>query len=543
MFSTNPTQTTAWKNLLAHYELIKEESIANRLTDNCSRFENFSLSTEELLFDFSKNNISSKTVDLLTELAKQCGLVGQIEALYSGAILNTSEKRSALHTALRSSHSDEVVVDGENIIPKIHQELHKIKKFSNKLHEGDLLGFTGKPIDTVVNIGVGGSDLGPLMVVESLKPYQVKGISTHFISNVDGSLLSEILGEINPETTLFLVASKTFTTQETMTNAFSARVWLINALGSEVAVNRHFVAMSTQKDKVMEFGVSEDNIFTFWDWVGGRYSLWSSIGLSISLSIGHDNFSQLLAGAKEMDVHFRSQKLETNIPVMMALISIWNVNFNGYGTEAILPYSHDMQYFPMYLQQLGMESNGKTLDRNGKSIAYATSPVIWGECGTNGQHSFYQLIHQGSQKIPCDFIGFAQSQHPVGDHHEKLMANFFAQTEGLMNGKTEALVRQESPLVSEDLVPFKVFKGGVPTNTILMKELSPKNLGALISMYEHKTFVQGAIWNINSFDQWGVELGKNLANTILPELKNEHEISSHDCSTNGLINQYKEFRK
>ena len=542
MFSTNPTETNAWKKLSAHYELIKDESIAGRFVDICDRFEKFSLSFDELVFDFSKNNLTLETVQLLKELADECDLKAQLEAMFKGSVLNTTENRSVLHTALRTPKEDAVFVNGQNIISQVHQELDKIKKLSNKLHNGELLGFTGKPIQSIVNIGVGGSDLGPLMVVEALKPFQKERISTFFVSNVDGSNLKETLKRVNPETTLFLVASKTFTTQETMTNAFSAREWLINELNDTAAVNHHFVAMSTQKDKVIGFGIQEENIFTFWDWVGGRFSLWSSIGLSISLSIGYENFSELLKGAHEMDVHFRNSEFSTNVPVMMALIGIWNINFNGFGTEAILPYGHDMQYFPMYLQQLGMESNGKTLNRQGKSISYKTSPVIWGECGTNGQHSFYQLIHQGSQKIPCDFIGFAKSQHPVGDHHEKLMANFFAQTEGLMNGKTAGLVREYDSDITEDLVPFKVFKGGIPTNTILMKELSPKNLGALIAMYEHKTFVQGAIWNINSFDQWGVELGKKLANSILPELKNEDEITTHDCSTNGLINVYKGFR-
>lgn len=542
MFSINPTETNAWKVLLAHYELIKDGCIASALSEDCERFENFSLSTEELLFDFSKNNIHSETIAFLINLAKECGLQDQIEEMFRGEILNTTEGRSVLHTALRTSQEQKVLLNGKDIVPSIHQELQKIKKLSDKLHQGAMLGFTGKTIDTIVNIGVGGSDLGPLMVVEALKPFQVKGFTTLFVSNVDGSHLAHLLQRLNPETTLFLIASKTFTTEETMTNAFSAREWLISKLGNEFAVNEHFIAMSTQKEKVAEFGIIEENVFTFWDWVGGRYSLWSSIGLSISLSIGYENFTQLLAGAQEMDTHFRNQKLEQNIPVIMALIGVWNVNFNKYTTEAILPYSNDMRYFPMYLQQLGMESNGKTFDRFGKPILYATSPVIWGECGTNGQHSFYQLIHQGSQKIPCDFIGFAKSQYPIGDHHEKLMANFFAQTEGLMNGKTAALVRQESPEIAEELIPFKVFKGGVPTNSILMKELTPKNLGALIAMYEHKTFVQGVIWNINSFDQWGVELGKKLANTILPELKDDTAIVSHDCSTNGLINQYKKFR-
>ncbi len=542
MFSTSPVDTKAWKDLQAHYELIKGESIAERFNGNVNRFSEFSLTCEEILFDFSKNNIDTTTIKLLTQLAKECQLNEQMKAMFSGKELNNTENRAVLHTALRMPKDAILEVNGENIIPKIHQELSKIKSISDKLHSRELLGFTGKPIQHIVNIGVGGSDLGPLMVLEALKPFQKTDVCTFFISNVDGSNLAETLKQVDPETTLFLVASKTFTTQETMTNAFSARKWLIDSLGDEQAVNKHFVAMSTQIDKVLEFGILEENLFTFWDWVGGRFSLWSSIGLSISLSLGYDKFSELLKGAHEMDEHFRTTPLHKNIPVIMGLIGIWNVNFNAFGTEAILPYAHDMRHFPMYLQQLGMESNGKSLNRQGEPISYKTCPIIWGQSGTNAQHSFYQLIHQGTQKIPCDFIGFAKSQHPIGDHQEKLMANFYAQTEGLMNGKTEGLVRDHNPGIKESLIPFKIFKGGVPTNTMLIKELSPKNFGALIAMYEHKVFVQGVIWNINSFDQWGVELGKKLANTILPELKDQATVNTHDSSTNGLINAFKNFR-
>jgi glucose-6-phosphate isomerase (EC 5.3.1.9) len=453
-----------------------------------------------------------------------------------------------LHTALRNRTNNSVQVNGEDVMPLVNAELAKMKAFCSQIHGDKWLGFTGKPIRNIVNIGIGGSDLGPVMVTEALKPYQLEHITTHFVSNVDGTHIAETLKKIDPETTLFLIASKTFTTQETMTNAHSARAWLIEKLGDNSAVANHFVALSTNEHAVRDFGINPANMFQFWDWVGGRYSLWSAIGLSIALTIGYKNFEELLTGAHQMDQHFRTSSFETNIPVILALIGVWYNNFYGYETEAILPYDQYLHRFAAYFQQGNMESNGKSVNAEGKAVKYQTGPIVWGEPGTNGQHAFYQLIHQGSKVVPCDFIAPAKSHNPLSDHHDKLLANFFAQTEALMKGKSAAEVKDElieqgkNPDEIEKLLPFKVFEGNRPTNSVLVEKITPKTLGSLIAMYEHKIFVQGVIWDINSFDQWGVELGKQLAGKILPELKGDNKITTHDSSTNGLINAYKRMR-
>ncbi|MFT4754538.1 MAG: glucose-6-phosphate isomerase [Salibacteraceae bacterium] len=542
MFKTDPTTTSSWKSLLSHYEENKSNLARDFFQLDDDRFTDFSISFNDFLVDYSKNNISKETLSLLNDLANECDLKDQIKAMFSGDKINFTENRSVLHTELRNTTNSGLELNGEEVHFNVKSELEKVKDVSNRFQNGELKGFTGKTLNTIVNIGVGGSDLGPLMIVEALNTFIPSGISTHFVSNVDGAHLSHVWAKIDPETTLFLVASKTFTTQETMANANSLREWMMDKFSDEDCIAKHFVAISTNAASVSSFGISQSNTFLFWDWVGGRFSLWSSIGLSISLSIGFSNFEDLLEGAHSMDTHFKEEDFGSNIPVLMALISIWHVNFCKYATEAILPYDQGLHRLPAYLQQLGMESNGKTTDRNGAVISYATSPVIWGEAGTNGQHSFYQLIQQGSQTVPADFIGMAKSQCPVGNHHDKLMANFFAQTEGLMNGKSAKKVIEDEPDLSKGLIPFKVFKGGVPTNSILIKELTPKNLGALVAIYEHKTFVQGAIWNINSFDQMGVELGKSLAKNILPELAANQPVNTHDSSTNGLINYFKSHR-
>lgn len=509
------------------------------------RFEKFSLRFKDTLVDFSKNRITDETVALLLELIRESNLKSWIEKMFSGEKINSTEKRAVLHVALRNRSNHPIYTDGKDVMPEVNAVMSKMKTFSDAIRSGTWKGFTGKTITDVINIGIGGSDLGPHMVCEALKPYGHERLKMHFVSNVDGTDITETLKQLNPETSLFIISSKTFTTQETITNAQTARQWLLNALKDEKSVAKHFVAVSTNAKEVKEFGIDTNNMFEFWDWVGGRYSLWSAIGLSISVFVGFENFEKLLSGAHEMDKHFRNTSFEKNIPVILALISTWYNNFFEAQTEAILPYDQYMFWFPAYFQQGDMESNGKSTGRDGKPVSVSTGPVIWGQPGTNGQHAFYQLIHQGTKLIPCDFLAPAQSQNPVGDHHQKLLANFFAQPEALMKGKTKEEVLNElrNEKLSEEeineLLPHKLFSGNRPSNSILFKKLTPETLGSLIAMYEHKIFVQGIIWNINSFDQWGVELGKQLAKKILPELENEEKISSHDSSTNSLINYYK----
>ena len=546
----NPTSTQAWFVLKKHFE---EEMNRKQMKDlfaaDPNRFEHYSIVTSEILFDYSKNIINEKTVQLLLQLATECGLEKAIKAQFEGKAINETEHRAVLHTALRDFSGAPVLVDGQAIDPEIQRVRQQMKTFCNAIHSGEHKGFTGKKITTIVNIGIGGSDLGPVMVTEALKPYWVDGIQVYFVSNVDGTHIAETLKKVNAEETLFLIASKTFTTQETMTNAHTARNWFLQHAKEEAHIATHFVALSTNEKAVNEFGISSKNMFEFWDWVGGRYSLWSAIGLSIALTIGYENFEALLKGANEADIHFKTEKFEKNMPVIMALLGIWYTNFFGAQSEAILPYDQYMHRFAAYFQQGNMESNGKYIDRNGTAVNYSTGPVIWGEPGTNGQHAFYQLIHQGTLVIPCDFIAPAISHNPIGDHHDKLLSNYFAQTEALLNGKTLAEVTQElkankkTEKEIEFLAPFKVFTGNKPTNSFLVKKITPATLGFLIATYEHKIFTQGVIWNIFSYDQWGVELGKQLANKILPELTNPALVTGHDSSTNGLINQYKSWKK
>lgn len=544
----NPANTVAWKKLQEHYKEIKQVSLQELFENDPKRFDKFSCCTKDLVLDYSKNRITQKTMGLLVDLAKECQLEKCRSLFFSGAAINATEHRAVLHTALRNFSSQPIYVEGKNVMPEVKKVLRQMKSFCESIHNGKHRGYTGKRIKYIVNIGIGGSDLGPLMVTEALKPYWKKGIETYFVSNIDGSHISETLKKVNAEETLFLIASKTFTTQETMTNAFTARNWFLKKAKKESHIAKHFVALSTNEREVLRFGIDSKNMFAFWDWVGGRYSLWSAIGLSISLTIGFKAFSDLLKGAHHIDKHFREAPLKENMPVILALLGIWYTNFFGAQTEAILPYDQYLHRFPAYFQQGNMESNGKQTDRSGKPVQYATGPIIWGEPGTNGQHAFYQLIHQGTPLIPCDFIAAAKSQNPIGDHHEKLMSNFFAQTEALLNGKSAPQVKEElrkqglSPQEIKKLTPFKVFKGNKPTNSILVKKLTPFALGELIALYEHKIFTQGVIWNIYSFDQWGVELGKQLANKILPELLDNKPIKSHDSSTNGLINAYKRMR-
>ncbi|WP_209330482.1 glucose-6-phosphate isomerase [Lunatimonas salinarum] len=543
----NPTETKAWKVLGQLSEIVI--NIRNLFQEDASRFEKYHVRFKDILLDFSKNRINDEIWQGLLRLAQETALSEAIESMFSGKTINGTENRAVLHTALRNRSNTPVYVDDRNIMPDVNQVLGKMKIFADKVSKGVWKGYTGKSIRSLVNIGIGGSDLGPVMVTEALKPYQNPNLEVFFVSNVDGTHITEVLKKVNPETTLFFIASKTFTTQETMTNAHTAREWFLENAHNEEEIAKHFVALSTNSNAVMEFGIDIDNMFGFWDWVGGRYSLWSAIGLTIACAIGFDNFRKLLEGAHDMDNHFRQAPFEQNLPVILALIGIWNTNFLGAATETILPYDQYMHRFPAYFQQGNMESNGKCIDRTGKRVGYTTGPVIWGEPGTNGQHAFYQLIHQGTQLVPCDFIAPAVSHNPVGDHHIKLMSNFFAQTEALMNGKSleevKAEMRKEgkSPETIERIAPHRVFEGNRPTNSILVKKINPSTLGALIAMYEHKIFVQGVIWNIFSFDQWGVELGKVLAKSILPELENEEPIASHDGSTNGLINAFKAFRR
>lgn len=510
------------------------------------RFNRFSLKIGDILFDHSKNIMDADTIRLLTELASSCGLKEAIDAMFGGEAVNATEGRAVLHTALRNRSERSVFTGGRDVMPEIRHVLERMRDCCERVHTGAWKGYTGKRIRTIVNIGIGGSDLGPLMVTEALRPYRQPEMEVFFVSNVDGTHIHETLKKIDPEVTLFLIASKTFTTQETMTNAQTARKWFLSHAHDEAHVAKHFAALSTNTAAVSAFGIDPANMFEFWDWVGGRYSLWSAIGLSIALFIGYERFEELLQGAHEMDEHFRTTPFEANMPVIMAMIGIWYHNFFGAATHAVLPYDQYLHRFTAYLQQGDMESNGKQVDRNGKKVAYTTGPVIWGEPGTNGQHAFYQLIHQGTQMIPCDFIAPAISHNPEADHHEKLLSNFFAQTEALMNGKTESEVvgeRSGSPVAQRNaLTPFKVFEGNRPTNSILIRKITPQTLGGLIAAYEHKIFVQGVIWNVYSFDQWGVELGKQLANKILPELGDGTLVANHDGSTNGLINAYKKMR-
>ena len=549
MQNINPTQTNAWKALTQHHAQRKNATIQELFAQEKDRFNKYSLTfNDEILVDFSKNNLTQETLSLLRQLSEECGLAQAKKAMFDGEKINRTENRAVLHTALRNRANTSVLVDGKDVMPEVNAVLAKMKTFCARVISGEWKGYTGKAITDVINIGIGGSDLGPYMVTEALRPYK-NHLTMHFVSNVDGTHIAETLKKVNPETTLILVASKTFTTQETMTNALSARDWFLAAAKDPAHVAKHFAALSTNAKAVAEFGIDTDNMFEFWDWVGGRYSLWSAIGLSIALSIGFDNFEALLSGAHAMDQHFLNAPLEQNIPITLALVGLWNTNFLGAQTEAILPYDQYLHRFAAYFQQGNMESNGKYVDRNGNVIRdYQTGPIIWGEPGTNGQHAFYQLIHQGTSLIPCDFIAPAQSHNPLSDHHAKLLSNFFAQTEALAFGKTKEQVQAEFLKAGktlaevEDIVPFKVFTGNKPTNSILLQKITPFSLGALIAMYEHKIFVQGVLFNIYSFDQWGVELGKQLANRILPELVTNDKIESHDSSTNGLINQFKAWR-
>ena len=544
----NPQKTKAWKVLKTHHKKIAGLHLSDLFKKDQKRFQRFSLNLDDILVDYSKNRVLPETMKLLFSLARETNVKDSIQKMFIGDIINQTENRAVLHTALRNRSNKPIIVDGRDIMPDVNAVLSQMESFSGKIISGEWKGYSGKPITDIVNIGIGGSDLGPVMVTEALKPYKKVNINSHFVSNVDGTHIAETLKKLNPETALFLIASKTFTTQETMANAYSARRWFLDSVKDESHIARHFAALSTNEKEVKQFGIDPANMFRFWDWVGGRYSLWSAIGLSIACSIGFDRFKELLEGAHEMDNHFQTEPLEKNIPVVLGLLGIWYNNFFSAESHAILPYDQYMHRFAAYFQQGDMESNGKSVDRNGKRVGYETGPVIWGEPGTNGQHAFYQLIHQGTKLIPCDFIASAISHNPIGDHHTLLMSNFFAQTEALMNGKTvqEASEDLRKAGKTEDeikaLVPFKVFEGNRPTNSILVKQITPRTLGSLIAMYEHKIFVQGVIWNIFSFDQWGVELGKQLAGKILPELRNNEPVSSHDSSTNGLINAWKGLR-
>ena len=536
----------AWQALAAHYETVAPLHMRDLFASDAQRFEKFSLQFEDILLDYSKNRITAETMRLLLDLARQADVPGWAEKMFSGEKINFTENRAVLHTALRGR--DPVFVDGEDVMPGVRHALAHMREFSEAVRSGKWCGYTGKPISDVVNIGIGGSDLGPVMVTEALKPY-CGTPRAHFVSNVDGMQMATTLQGLSPETTLFIIASKTFTTQETLTNAHSAREWFLAAAKDETHIAKHFVALSTNTDEVRKFGIDTDHMFEFWDWVGGRYSLWSSIGLSIALAVGMDNFEALLAGANAMDAHFRRTPLEHNMPVILGLLGVWYTDFFGAQSHAILPYDQCLHRFPAYFQQGDMESNGKRCDREGNTVDYATGAVVWGEPGTNGQHAFYQLIHQGTRLVPADFLAPVETHYPLGRHHPILLSNFFAQTEALMRGKTadEARAELEQTGMSGDelerLLPHKVFPGNRPTNSILFGKLTPRTLGSLIALYEHKIFVQGIIWNINSFDQWGVELGKQLAKKILPELSGTQTVDSHDASTNGLISFYKQQRQ
>ncbi len=542
----NLTSSPPWLALEVHRQDMDNIHMRELFADDPQRFERFSLRFQDILFDYSKNRITEQTLFILLTLAYQAGLRQKIEAMFNGEKINSTEDRAVLHIALRNRSNRPIFVDGEDVMPEVNRVLAKMRRFSEAVRSGEWRGYTGQAITDVVNIGIGGSDLGPQMVVTALKPYVQEGLNFHFVSNVDGTDIAEVLRVVHPETTLFLIASKTFTTQETMTNAHTARRWFLETAADEAAVAKHFVALSTNAEGVSQFGIDTENMFEFWDWVGGRYSLWSAIGLSIALAIGMDGFEELLTGAHEVDEHFRTAPFERNIPVLMGLLGIWYNNFFGAQSHAILPYDQYLSRFAAYFQQGDMESNGKRVTKEGEPVDYQTGPIIWGEPGTNGQHAFYQLIHQGTKLIPCDFLAPAQSHNPLGDHHTILLSNFFAQTEALMKGKTADEVRaeleQQGIPPNDVLIAAKTFEGNRPSNSFLFKKLTPKTLGSLIVLYEHKIFTQGVIWNINSFDQMGVELGKQLAKTILPELAGDEPVTSHDASTNGLINAYKEMR-
>jgi glucose-6-phosphate isomerase len=541
----NLEESPAWPALVQHQQEIDHLHMRDLFANDHQRFARFSTRLGDILFDYSKNRITEKTMQLLFALARQANLAGWIEAMFSGEKINSTENRAVLHVALRNRSADPIYVDGQDVMPEVRQVLAKMRKFSEEVRSGAWKGFTSKAIRDIVNIGIGGSDLGPKMVCEALKPYARPDLRVHFVSNVDSSDLVETLKRVDPETVLFLVASKTFTTQETMANAHSARQWFLQAAKSEAAIARHFAAMSTNAQAVSTFGIDTRNMFEFWDWVGGRYSLWSAIGLSIALYLGMDRFEELLSGAYQVDRHFRNEPFEGNIPVIMGLLGIWYNNFFGAQSHAILPYDQYLLHFPAYFQQGDMESNGKNVTRGGQRVSYSTGPVIWGQPGTNGQHAFYQLIHQGTQLIPCDFLAAATSHNPLGQHHPILLSNFLAQTEALMKGKTldEARVELATTGISETqlevLAAARTFPGNKPTNSFFYPQLTPQILGQLIACYEHKIFTQGVIWNINSYDQWGVELGKQLAKAILPELEGREDVSNHDSSTNGLIEYYK----
>ncbi|MGB5364852.1 MAG: glucose-6-phosphate isomerase [Polyangiales bacterium] len=543
----DPSRTVAWKALRAHHEEVADVEMRHLFDEDSDRGARFSLMLGDLLFDYSKNRVTDQTLTLLAELCEQCGVRDWITRMFSGEAINETEGRAVLHTALRNRGERSVMVGGVDVMPDVRRVLSQMRKFATSVREGAWLGHSGRAITDIVNIGIGGSDLGPVMVTEALRPYWKQGLRAHFVSNVDSSHLSEVLRRVQPETTLFIVASKTFTTQETLTNARSARRWLVDRLGSEDAVAKHFVALSTNRDAVVKFGIDPENMFEFWDWVGGRYSLWSAIGLSIATVIGIDNFEELLAGAYEVDEHFRTTPLRENIPVVMAMLGVWYHNFFGAPSHAVLPYDQYLHRFPAYLQQADMESNGKSASRDGAIIdGYTTGPIVWGEPGTNGQHAFFQLLHQGTHLVPCDFIVAAQSQNPIGEHQDILVANCIAQAEAMMRGKTSAEARAEleasgaSAERVHELVAHKTFAGNRPSNTFMLERLTPRALGRLIALYEHKIFVQGVIWNIYSFDQFGVELGKQLAKVVLPELSGAD--GAHDSSTDQLISYYRSHR-
>ncbi len=540
--------SAAWAALEEHHKQMSHVHMRELFATDGERFNRYHLRFNAMLLDYSKNIVTDKTIQLLIDLARQSNLQAWISRMFNGERINITENRPVLHIALRNRINRPILVDQKDVMPEVNAVLEQMRKFTEEVRSGIWRGYTGKPISDIVNIGIGGSDLGPVMVTEALKPYGKEGLNVHFVSNVDGTQIVETLKGLSPETTLFLVASKTFTTQETMTNAHTARAWLVAQSKSDAAVAKHFVALSTNAEQVHKFGIDTQNMFQFWDWVGGRYSLWSAIGLSIALFIGMDNFVDLLTGAFEMDEHFRTAPLEQNIPVILAVLGIWYSNFFDAQSHAILPYDQYLHRFAAYFQQGDMESNGKRVNREGTVVGYSTGPVIWGEPGTNGQHAFYQLIHQGTRIIPCDFIAPVETHNPIGEHHMILLSNFFAQTEALMQGKTEDEVKKElleanySQEHMDALIPHKVFPGNRPSNSIMVQKITPRTLGSLIAMYEHKIFTQGIIWNINSFDQWGVELGKQLAKVILPELHDDNPSDRHDCSTNGLINFYKQHQ-
>ena len=544
----NPTQTNSWKALEDHYASVKDKTLQSYFDDHTDRFSSFSIKVEDILLDYSKNHITQETLDLFRAFANEMNLKAGIESMYTGDAINETEGRAVLHTALRSTDDTPVLVDGVDVKPMVAEVLAQMKVYADKFNNHQILGYSGKPLNNIINIGIGGSDLGPVMVTEALRPYWKEGVNITFVSNVDGTHIAEALKNADPERTLFIIASKTFTTQETMTNARTAKDWFLANGGQQDNVKQHFIALSTNREGVTDFGIDPENMFPFWDWVGGRYSLSSAIGMSIALTIGYDNFSEMLNGLGSMDDHFRTADYDENVPYLLAMIGIWYNNFYGTETEAVLPYDQYLHRFAAYFQQGNMESNGKYVDRAGDQVDYQTGPIIWGEPGTNGQHAFYQLIHQGTKMIPCDFIATAQSHNPIGDHHNKLLSNFFAQTEALLSGKTREQVIAEfkdkgvAESDYESIVPFKVFEGNRPTNSILVKKLTPYTLGQLISMYEHKIFVQGYLWNIFSFDQWGVQLGKELANKILPVLEDDEIVDNGNSSTSGLINAYKEMR-